>query len=78
MHVDISDGCDHPGKVVNGFIIPELTHYDHGEEVEFVCRDPFMVNGQSKIYCTKRNVWSHPTPTCKEGNKETENNKQTK
>ena len=69
---DISDGCNQPGKVANGFVIPEQTHYDHGEKVEFACRDPFIVNGQSEIYCTKKNEWSHPTPTCiKQGNKET-------
>ena len=48
--IDISVGCDHPCKVVNGFVIPEQTHYDVGEEVEFACRDANMVDGQSKVH----------------------------
>ena len=72
--IDISDGCDHPGKVVNGFVNPELTHYDNGKEVEFSCRKSFMLDGQSKVYCTDENVWSDSTPTCiKQGNKKLRN-----
>ena len=72
--IDISDGCDQPGKVVNGFVIPEQTHYDLGQEVEFACRESFMLDGQSNVYCTNKNVWSHPSPTCikEEGNKATQ------
>ena len=62
--IEISDGCDHPGKVANGFVIPEQTRYNLGQVVELACRDSFKLDGQSKVYCTDENVWSHPTPKC--------------
>ena len=66
----ISVGCDHPGSVADGFVIPDQMHpYNFGQKVEFACREPLMLDGESEIYCTDGNTWSHPTPTCiKRGN----------
>ena len=68
----ISDGCDHPGELINGFVIPEQTHYARGEEIKFVCLNSVMVNGKPEAYCTSENVWSDIVPTCvKRGNNAT-------
>ena len=66
---DITAGCDHPGKVANGFVIPDQTRYDLGQEVEFACRDPYMVDGQAKTHCIIGNRWTYPTPKCTEEGK---------
>ena len=60
-------GCRHPGKVVNGFVFPDLSEqlYSFGQNAEIACRDGYMLQGPSAvIYCTDKSTWSEDLPTC--------------
>lgn len=59
-------GCEHPGYLENGFVIPDRMNgdrYPPGEKVEYVCTDGYVIDGgNDKIYCQSDFTWSQERP----------------